>query len=487
MADRFAPKEALDYLRRKRLHPAFSYRDVWNAEHAHAFTVAKAMQMDVLGDIHAAVTDAIRDGQTFRDFQKRLAPILQAKGWWGKKTMIDPATGEVKTVQLGSRRRLETIYRTNLSSAYAHGQWQRGQASSAHTHILYLNGPSANHREQHQAWHGTLLPKDDPFWNTHFPPNGWGCKCYTRFVTRRTARQLEREGVVNPPRVDGSGGGTTPVTTTRPDIRYRTYHNRRRGTAERLPVGIDPGFAWNPGSGRAGTVQKAFREKTQRFTKAMHPSAPQGTPISGALNVRMRGAVAKATKRALEAIDRVHGDGPLPRLDVVQLQSKQYLGLFQYYPGGKANDIRILAKGPYPELTVCHEVGHFLDFSGMPGGGFTSENGKLEEMRDIIARIRAMETFHEITRREGYYYQQYLQDPTELWARVYAQYIATKSGDEVMLRQLDAVLASPDESLRLTQWPHAEFLPIAQSVDILFERLQWRSRNTSTPTTADDR
>ena len=259
---------------------------MWNAEHAHAFTVAKAMQMDVLGDIHTAVTDAIRDGQTFRDFQKRLAPILQAKGWWGKKTMVDPATGEVKPVQLGSRRRLETIYRTNLRSAYAYGKWQRGQASSEHTHILYLNGPSANHREQHQAWHGTLLPKDDPFWNTHFPPNGWGCKCYTRFVTRRTARRLKREGVVNPPRVDGSGGGTTPVTTTRPDIRYRTYHNRRRGTVERLPVGIDPGFAWNPGAGGRdlSIVNTAIRKARDRFPAQLEAVAR--TILSGEIRTR---------------------------------------------------------------------------------------------------------------------------------------------------------------------------------------------------------
>ena len=455
MADRFAPKEALDYLRRKRLHPAFSYRDVWNDEHAHAFTVAKAMQMDVLGDIHTAVTAAIRDGQTFRDFQKRLAPILQAKGWWGKKTMIDPATGEVKPVQLGSRRRLETIYRTNLRSAYAYGKWQRGQASSAHTHILYLNGPSANHREQHQAWHGTLLPKDDSFWNTHFPPNGWGCKCYTRFVTERTARRLEREGVVNPPRVDGSGGGTTPVTTTRPDIRYRTYHNRRRGTVERLPVGIDPGFAWNPGAGRAGTVQKAFREKTQRFTKAMHPSAPQGTPVSDALNVRMRGAVAKATKRALEAIDRVHGDGPLPEIPVVASRAKRFLGAFRHVQS-RGLDIRIAA-GDHLELTMVHEVGHFLDMNGMPGRGYESVNATLPEMREVLERIRATATFQELTRRNGYYYQNYLQRPRELWARVYAQYIATRSGDTAMLRQLDAILASQNESVRLTQWPHAEF------------------------------
>ena len=279
---------------------------------------------------------------------------------------------------------------------------------------------------------------------------------------------------MNPPRVDGSGGGTTPGTTTRPDVRYRTYHNRRRGTAERLPVGIDPGFAWNPGAGRAGTVQRAFLEKDRRVTRAMHPSAPQGTPVSGALNVRMRSDRGVAVKRALEAIDRVHGDGPLPEIPVVTSRAKRFLGAFRHVQS-RGLDIRIAA-GDHLELTMVHEVGHFLDMNGMPGRGYESVNATLPEMREVLERIRATATFQELTRRNGYYYQNYLQDPQELWARAYTQYIATRSDESVMLRQLDEILASTHDGTRLTQWPHAQFLPIAQAIDTLLVRLQWLSK-----------
>ena len=37
---------------------------------------------------------------------------------------------------------------------------------------------------------GTLLPVDDPWWQTHYPPNGWGCKCWVRQVSRREAERL---------------------------------------------------------------------------------------------------------------------------------------------------------------------------------------------------------------------------------------------------------------------------------------------------------
>ena len=52
------PREALRYIRNKKLAPRFSYKDIWNEEHATNFTVAKAMQLDVLKDIKDAVEEA---------------------------------------------------------------------------------------------------------------------------------------------------------------------------------------------------------------------------------------------------------------------------------------------------------------------------------------------------------------------------------------------------------------------------------------------
>lgn len=32
-------------------------------------------------------------------------------------------------------------------------------------------------RPNHAACDGVILPKEDPFWQTHWPPNGWRCRC----------------------------------------------------------------------------------------------------------------------------------------------------------------------------------------------------------------------------------------------------------------------------------------------------------------------
>ena len=73
------PKEALDWFSAKKLRPGFDHRDVWREEHATSFTVAKAMQTDVLADIRAETERALADGHTFRDFAKDLTPMLQKK------------------------------------------------------------------------------------------------------------------------------------------------------------------------------------------------------------------------------------------------------------------------------------------------------------------------------------------------------------------------------------------------------------------------
>ena len=265
MPEKFIPKEALDYIKNKNLKVGFSYKDVWNEEHATAFTVAKAMQIDVLSDMKKAVEKALEDGQSFESFKKNIKPTLQQKGWWGKKQMTDPLTGREVEAQLGSDRRLRTIYNVNLRSAYQKGQYERTMASDLHPYLMYRVGNSQKHREQHLAWDGLILPKDDPFWNNHFPPNGYGCKCYTRAVTEARKQRYENEGIKVPPTADGSGGGTLRVKTKAPPDKYRNYFNERKGTLERLPQGIMPGFNWNQGqTGRTIPVLQECLKKAQQ-------------------------------------------------------------------------------------------------------------------------------------------------------------------------------------------------------------------------------
>jgi hypothetical protein len=264
----FIPQAALDYIKSKSLKAGFSYKDVWHEEHATAFTVAKAMQLDVLSDLHNAVIKAVESGESFDTFRKNIAPILQQKGWWGKKEMTDPLTGKTAAAQLGSGRRLKTIYRVNMRSAYQKGQYERTMASDLHPYLMYRIGPSLNHRPEHAAWDGLILPKTDPWWDAHFPPNGWGCKCYTRAVSEARKKQYEENGVPVPPGANGTGGGTLNIKTEAPPVKHAAYFNERKGTVEKVPEGIDPAFNWNAGKGCTKAAEQKLHEAEKNYKTA---------------------------------------------------------------------------------------------------------------------------------------------------------------------------------------------------------------------------
>ncbi len=225
-----APEEAVTYFRRKGFKIGFDWRDVWQDEHARAFTVAKAMTLDILTDIRTMVDQAIADGIAFEDFRDNLEPILRAKGWWGRAEMTDPLTGEPRDAQLGSFRRLGIIYDTNLRTSYSAGAWMQVQDAKALQPWLRYVDPDPNPRPQHLDWSGTILRADDPWWQTHWPPNGWHCKCYADSLSDN---DLTRDGL-------------TPHAAA-PAAGSYTYTNPRTGAVSEIPDGIDPGFAHNPG------------------------------------------------------------------------------------------------------------------------------------------------------------------------------------------------------------------------------------------------
>ena len=248
------PQKALEYIKQKKLKPAFSYKDVWNEEHITSFTVAKVMQIDILKDMKDAVEKAIANGETLSQFKKNLLPTLYQKGWSGKQIIKDDKTGEDVEVYIDAPHRLKTIYETNLRSAYMKGRFDRSYESDAHPYLMYRVGPSKVHRPEHLAFDGLILDKNDKFWLSHNPPNGWGCKCYTVAVSKERKERYEKEGIPGDCPLEASNPESMPLTikikakTVSPKISYKTYINKRNGTISKAPSGVDPSFNFNIGN-----------------------------------------------------------------------------------------------------------------------------------------------------------------------------------------------------------------------------------------------
>lgn len=249
------PKDALAALRKRLSQPTpeFSWLDLQRHEHSQSFTVAKTAGHDVLGDIGKSIDEAIAKGETFETWSKKLIPTLQDKGWWGTGPAFDPATGQWVESRLGSVRRLDIIYDTNVRQSYAAGRWLEIQRNKEDVpYLMYKHNFSLHPRKEHEAWDGICLPVDDPWWLTHYPPNAWKCHCSVIPVSKPMFDRLDKSG---------------RIRTDAPNVEWVDFQNKRTGEVSRVPKGVDPDFAYNAGAALLQSVggDIGFAERVVRW------------------------------------------------------------------------------------------------------------------------------------------------------------------------------------------------------------------------------
>ncbi len=143
-----------------------------------AFTIAGLAQKSLLTVAHDELTKGIADGIDLRTFRANLAQRFESNGW----TPLNKA-------------HVETIFRTNISGAYASGRdvQQRDPAVLAARPYWQIQGVNDDRaREAHKAVHGHVLHFSDPFWARAPLPWGFNERCYR---TTRSAADLARLGL----------------------------------------------------------------------------------------------------------------------------------------------------------------------------------------------------------------------------------------------------------------------------------------------------
>lgn len=241
--------EQINYFRGKVNLPTKAWTDMWQGMHSRAFVVAGAAKADLLCDLRAAVDKAISQGTTLKEFRKDFGQIVQKCGWDYKG---------------GHDWRTRVIYETNLNAAAAAGRYKQmtdPDVLKLRPYWRYRHGGSAQPREEHLRFDGLVLSADDPFWLTHYPPNGWGCSCY---VESLSDDDLAREGI---------------TVQKAPEIHYCQWQNPKTGETMQAPEGIDPGWAYNVGDTAWGRVVPS-----DNFKKSVWQPMTQGqsSPAPGA-------------------------------------------------------------------------------------------------------------------------------------------------------------------------------------------------------------
>ena len=240
--------------------PTETWTDLLHEQHDRAFSVAGAAHADLVSDLRGAVDQAVAEGTTLATFRRDFDAIVAKHGW---------------SYNGGRDWRTEVIYATNLRASYAAGRYQQMlDGAERRPYWRYRHSDASEHpRHDHLAWDGLVLRHDDPWWDTHYPPNGWGCKC---FVDALNARDLKRLGKSGP--------------DTAPPVRTRTVTVGAKGPSPRtltIPEGIDPGWAYAPGQSVARRTPPedpwALPEITRADVSAARQVGGQGGSNPGGL------------------------------------------------------------------------------------------------------------------------------------------------------------------------------------------------------------
>ncbi len=190
-ADPTRPEEAIAWFRAR----VPLTRDEWDALVAKvrrkAFTVSGVALLDVVAEVWESLTKALEEGTPYQEWADGIRDRLEAA--WGRR----------------DGHRLETIFRTNVQMAYQSGRWaqlQDPEVRATHPYLMYDAVLDSRTTEICRARNGTVLPADDPWWASNWPPLHFNCRSGVRPLTEAEASQrtIGRPAAVPPQRGFGS-------------------------------------------------------------------------------------------------------------------------------------------------------------------------------------------------------------------------------------------------------------------------------------------
>ncbi len=213
------------------------------------------------------------------------------------------------------------------------------------------------------------------------------------------------------------------------------------------------------------------------------PLPPRASPVSAGLRVPSDAARAASYKATLLVVDSVHDDGTLPTIPLRETKATVNVGGYAWRgKTGRPEELTVSRAGSHPELTLIHEVGHFIDHQALDRRGtFASEKSDLLEVwRKIVI---ATQTYKNIKagaagkKIDGRWPRRPSSEFTdalrfrELWARSYTQYIVQKSANSQLKVQFEVAKKHLQE---LYFWPDDEFEAISLAITAILKAKLWQ-------------
>jgi hypothetical protein len=237
--------------------------------------------------------------------------------------------------------------------------------------------------------------------------------------------------------------------------------------------------------GSTGRLRQSYREQLH-FADGRGPAAradftppkPKHPPTVQ-YNVAASSNLARQAKHAETQIRKVHTiPQGTPPVTIERLRTKDR-DLHGQYSRRDAT-LRINPRGDEVEFTTVHELGHWLDNKLLgddirygsqrrPSPAWDAWKAAVDEstptvyLHRVLERVTGDPAFKDVAKHVAY-----MLKPEEQFARAYAQWIATRTGDDILRAQLLAYQTAENYTLRAYHWSDDEFTPIGAALDRIF-------------------
>lgn len=155
------PAEAIDYFKAKKIVSKKEFNQLEKEAKQASFTVSQVYKDDVLRGFKGELETALAEGRTQSATINRFKDILSG----------------ARHRELGEFH-METVFRTNMQTAYGVGR-RRGleEVTDDFPFWQYHAVMDDRTRPRHAALNGIIQRADSSFWDEHFPPWDFNCRC----------------------------------------------------------------------------------------------------------------------------------------------------------------------------------------------------------------------------------------------------------------------------------------------------------------------
>ncbi len=136
------------------------------------FWLKKSTDLECTDKVFSYLRKAIEEGDTLKEFKEGADEVLKKAGL-GKKGHY-----------------LETVFRTNIQSAYSAGNWkQQYESRERFPYLQYMITKDINTSDICLNFANRVYRYDSPFWNKYYPPNHYRCRATTISLSKEEVNE----------------------------------------------------------------------------------------------------------------------------------------------------------------------------------------------------------------------------------------------------------------------------------------------------------